>query len=299
MACPRDARGKRRIGHLTIGRRSAPDLFHTRAASPVGGSPSRYREGMPPTLRICALDRSVEMRSTGPGTQPLLDAATRLVGLPGRRAGFVPRRATGDRPALRRHQPRTDGRPATAHPTGDSAADRGADRQAAAARGCGEPSGHWRQPGLRGSRGDGEDHPDPRAGRRYGYLTDETVGIDSTGRVHPYPRPLSRRLPEGGPKHEASPDDLGLARAHPNPTVKRVIVLSRPRGHADSPDIEQLGTLDAVHHILPETSSPGRLPGPLRTLAALTEQCRPVLRCSYGEADDLVALTADLIGEVS
>ncbi|HSN43176.1 MAG TPA: hypothetical protein VLR88_03885, partial [Propionibacteriaceae bacterium] len=65
-------------------------------------------------------------------------------------------------------------------------------------------------------------------GRRYGYLTDETVGFDSTGRIHPYPKPLSLRQKHGGAKLEASPDELGLGHAHPDPTVTRVILLRRP-----------------------------------------------------------------------
>jgi len=134
-------------------------------------------------------------------------------------------------------------------------------------------------------------------GRRYGYLTDETVGIDDTGSIHPYPKPLSLRVPGAAAKDEAPPDELGLLPAHPEPTVKRVIVLHRPSGHASGPIVEELSTLDAVETILPETSSLARLPRPLRTLAELTERCGPVLRCSYAEAGDLVSLTAALIGD--
>ena len=136
-------------------------------------------------------------------------------------------------------------------------------------------------------------------GRRYGYLTDETVGIDDSGRIHQYPKPLSLHVPGGGHKEEASPDDLGLARAHPEPTVRGVILLDRPPGHAGAPDIVDLSTLDAVEQILPETSSLSRLPQPLRRLADLAEQCGPVLRCSYAEAGDLGPLAADLIGDVA
>ena len=136
-------------------------------------------------------------------------------------------------------------------------------------------------------------------GRPYVYLSDETVGIDDNGRIHPYSKPPSLRTPEGGPKHEASPDDLGLARAHPAPTVKRVILLRRPLDYAGLPAIEELGTLDAVQQILPETSSLSKLPRPLRALAALAEKCGPVLSCPYAESDDLVGLNGELIGSGS
>jgi hypothetical protein len=253
-----------------------------------------------PSLRICALDSSVEVRLAGPGTQPLLEAATKAWS-----------RCLADG---------TDSYPAEPLEVlapGDGTNDlmvalqlltqEVTQRLIAAQMGrlLLLHAGAVSHPVTGGSLvfvapgGTGKTTLTRVLGRRYGYLTDETVGIDSTGRIHPYPKPLSLRLPEGGPKHEVSPDALGLARSHPHPTVKRVIVLSRPGGHAGSPHIEELCTLDAVHHILPETSSLGRLPRPLRTLASLTEQCGPVLRCSYGEADDLAALTAELIGAVS
>ena len=48
-------------------------------------------------------------------------------------------------------------------------------------------------------------------GRSFGYLTDETVGLDATGAILPYPKPLSVRADQPGLKHEVSPDALGLA----------------------------------------------------------------------------------------
>ena len=94
-------------------------------------------------------------------------------------------------------------------------------------------------------------------------------------------------------------EDLVLARAHPAPTVKGVILLRRPLDYAGLPAIEELGTLDAVQQILPETSSLSKLPRPLRALAALAEKCGPVLSCPYAESDDLVGLNGELIGSGS
>lgn len=128
------------------------------------------------------------------------------------------------------------------------------------------------------------------------YLSDETVVSDDNGRIHPYPKPLSLRTPPGGPKHEASPDDLGLARAHQALTVKGVILLRRPLDYGELPAIEELGKLDAVQQFLPEIPWWSKLPRLLRTLAALAERCGPVLSCCYAEADDLVGLTGELIG---
>lgn len=134
--------------------------------------------------------------------------------------------------------------------------------------------------------------------RTYGYLTDETVGIDASGRIYPYPKPLSLRLPGGGPKHETSPDDLGLRVAHHSPAVRRIILLDRSPQHVGQPILERLGVLDAIQEILPQTSSLGKLPRPLQMLAGLAEELGPVLRCSYAESDDLLGVTAELIGVV-
>lgn len=136
-------------------------------------------------------------------------------------------------------------------------------------------------------------------GGRYGYLTDETVGIDpATGIIHPYPKPLSLRT--GDPhKAEVSPDELGLVGVHPRPRVARVILLARPADHTGEPDIEELGLLDAVAALLPESSAVDRLERPLHVVAELVERAGPPLRVSYTEAEELVPLAAELIGPVT
>ena len=101
---------------------------------------------------------------------------------------------------------------------------------------------------------------------------------------------------DGGAKRETSPDDLGLCRPHPRPTVARIILLSRPAGFSGPPRAEELGTLDAISALVPETSALNRLPSPLHTVAALLDHTGPVLRYSYREAEDLVHIAADLIG---
>ena len=64
-------------------------------------------------------------------------------------------------------------------------------------------------------------------GRSFGYLTDETVGIDPpSGRILPYPKPLSVRIsPEK--RRELSADELGLRAVPADPTVARLVVLLR------------------------------------------------------------------------
>ena len=101
-------------------------------------------------------------------------------------------------------------------------------------------------------------------GRTHGYLTDETVGIEpATGRIHPYPKPLSIVPGERWRKVETSPDILGFLLAHPGFTVSRVVLLSREDSADGLVHAAQPGALDAVAALIPETSALNRLPRPL------------------------------------
>ncbi len=262
------------------------------------------------TLHLAALDASVEVRFVGSGTQSLFDAAARawsrcLID------GSASRVAEPLDVALPPPGPDSAGAPSNAgvdHAMALQRLTQGVTARLIAAQ-VGRllmlHAGAVSHPVTGESLvfvapgGTGKTTLARALGRRYGYLTDETVGIDDSGRIHPSPKPLSLRVPGGGHKEESSPDDLGLARAHPEPTVRRVILLDRPPGHTGAPNIAELSTLDAVERMLPETSSLGRLPRPLRRLADLADRWGPVLRCSYAEADDLVPLAADLIGDVA
>ena len=130
---------------------------------------------------------------------------------------------------------------------------------------------------------------------RYGYLTDETVAIDADHRVLPYPKPLSVRRPDA-PKAELSPDDLGLLPAPAEPTVVRLCLLDRDDRHT-APEAVELGLLDAITELTPQTSALYALPEGLRTLARLIEATGPVLRLRYAEAEDLLPLVDALLGE--
>ncbi len=146
--------------------------------------------------------------------------------------------------------------------------------------------------------------------QRYGYLTDETVAIDDEDRVLAYPKPLSMRPAPTStadcvcrgpgtpwlPKQEHSPDDLGLVRAPAVATVARLVLLDRVDDHGGEPDVAELGLLDAVTAIAPQTSALYALPSGLRRCADLIEATGPVLRVRYSEAESLRDLTAELIG---
>ncbi len=137
-------------------------------------------------------------------------------------------------------------------------------------------------------------------GRTHGYLTDETVGIDpATGRIHPYPKPLSIAPAHSDRwrKVETSPDALGLLPEPPNPTVSRIVLLRRDQAPHAPVSADELNLLDGVGALIPETSALNRLPRPLQTVADLLNRTGPALRLTYHEASDLVPVLTALLEE--
>lgn len=135
-------------------------------------------------------------------------------------------------------------------------------------------------------------------GQRYGYLTDETVGVDpQTLQIHPYPKPLSVRTPEGGfPKRERGPDELGLQPAHPAPRLRALILLRRDSS-LDQPRWTRLDLFDAILALAPETSSLARLQRPLHLLAELYAALDGFWLAEYAECEQIVDRVAALLGE--
>ncbi len=132
-------------------------------------------------------------------------------------------------------------------------------------------------------------------GRHYGYLTDESVGIDEHLRVLPYPKPLSLRSPTIWPKIENSPDALSLLTPPPESRVAKVVLLARDHT-LTSPIVTEFGLLDAIAALGPQTSSLYRLPQGLHRCADLLDATGGALEVRYAEASDLLPLAADLIG---
>lgn len=132
-------------------------------------------------------------------------------------------------------------------------------------------------------------------GRTFGYLTDETVGIDDTGAIAPYQKPLSVRADQPGLKDEVSPDALGLLAAPDRPRVARVVLLDRG-GQAQGPQIEEVAFMDALFALTEQSSSLSRLERPLHRLAELIDSAGPVLRVRYADAPDVADELAGLIG---
>lgn len=135
-------------------------------------------------------------------------------------------------------------------------------------------------------------------GQDYGYLTDETVGIEpGSWRIRPYEKPLSLRTPDGGhPKSEHGPDGLGLVTAHPSPRLSSLVLLRRDPG-VPGPTWTRLGLFDAIVALAPETSSLSRLDRPLHLLADLYAAVAGCWLVGYAEADEVVPGIVERLGE--
>lgn len=132
-------------------------------------------------------------------------------------------------------------------------------------------------------------------GRVYGYVSDETVGVDAEGVVHPYRKPLSV-IEEGLPvKSQRPPNDLGLRELPVGPLRLAALVLLDRR--ADAPEIPVVTTCDfgeALPELIAQTSYVADLPDPLRTIAAHTNAVGGIRRVVYREAETLPVALAPL-----
>jgi len=129
-----------------------------------------------------------------------------------------------------------------------------------------------------------------------GYVTDETVALEKTGDVVPYPKPLSVR--RAGGKDELAPGDLGLRPVQAPPWLARLLILRRDPAHVGAPAVRALGLLDAITSLSPETSALAALPQPLRTCRDMVERTGGLLHVSFGEATQLEPIVADALEQV-
>ena len=134
-------------------------------------------------------------------------------------------------------------------------------------------------------------------GTHYRYLTDETVAVDEQHRVLPYPKPLSIRVPGSRYKAETPPDDLGILPANGPAPVVKILLLDRSDSYQTEPEVEAADLFDALIALAPQTSALSKLDAGLHQLAGLIGTTGGVLRVQYREAESLLPLVADLIGD--
>jgi hypothetical protein len=133
-------------------------------------------------------------------------------------------------------------------------------------------------------------------GRTWGYLTDETVGIELDGTVHPYRKPLSVIVPSRQEKEQVAPADLDL---RPLPTaplsIAALVLLDRQPERAASPEAVEVELVPALVQLVPEMSYLPLLETPLQRIAGLIDSVGGVQRVSYRDAPGVTPLLRGLI----
>ncbi|WP_091035101.1 hypothetical protein [Microbacterium oxydans] len=132
--------------------------------------------------------------------------------------------------------------------------------------------------------------------QRYAYVSDETIGIDDTGRVVPYRKPLSIIEQDAAPKAQVALSSIGGAHALPDELrVAKIVVIDRSPEGPDVPEIEPLDIADALALLGPQTSYLSDGPAPLQRIAALLEATGGAVRLRYREVTGIDGIIDDLI----
>lgn len=132
-------------------------------------------------------------------------------------------------------------------------------------------------------------------GRGRGYITDETVAVTRSGEVAPYPKPLSVRGAPGG-KDEVAPGDYGLQPAAARPWLARILAVRRDPAHVGEPSVRDVGLLDAIVALSPETSALASLPDPLHTCRDVIERAGGLVQVTFRDARQLEEILSDSLG---
>ncbi|MDY0914247.1 PqqD family peptide modification chaperone [Rathayibacter festucae] len=135
------------------------------------------------------------------------------------------------------------------------------------------------------------------AGRRFGYLTDETVAVRRDGTVLPFRKPIALHAGTSGWKRHRSPAASGMLPLPAAPLrLAGLWLLARDAGGPDAPVLEEVGFDEALRALLPELSWFAELPSALHHLAALVDAIGGVRRLRYREAESVLPLL-DGVGE--
>lgn len=128
-------------------------------------------------------------------------------------------------------------------------------------------------------------------GTTFGYLTEETAGIDASGRLVPYPKPLSVIPVPGDPvKDQLSPAACGLAPVPSDPRLGAVALLERSPDGPEVPEVTSEPTVRALATLAGQTSYLTRVERPLHALVATIEQGGGLRRVRYRESASLAPL---------
>lgn len=130
-------------------------------------------------------------------------------------------------------------------------------------------------------------------GPRWGYLSDESAGVDPDGVMVAYPKPLSI-VTDDWRKDQLSPDELGLG-LPADRCVLRAIVLIERDPDLVCPEVVEVDLMDALPRLAKESFQLARHERPLHVLAAAIEQARGVHHIRYAEAATIEPILRELV----
>ncbi|WP_435743086.1 PqqD family peptide modification chaperone [Microbacterium sp. PMB16] len=128
--------------------------------------------------------------------------------------------------------------------------------------------------------------------QRLSYVSDETVGIDVTGRVVPYRKPLSIIR-----EHSAHKDQLALSSINgvrplaEDLRVAKIVVIERSPDGPEEPRLDELDLSEALELLGPQTSYLSEGEAPLQLIAAILDATGGAVRIRYRDVthiDDLI-----------
>lgn len=130
------------------------------------------------------------------------------------------------------------------------------------------------------------------AGTPWRYAGDEAIAVSPAGVVHPYVKPLSRRVDEPGPKAQDAPGEIGLSVAVGPSRLERIVLLDR-RPDARGVSVRTPHASEAIAGLIAQTSALAQLSSPLRTLVDLIDTGAGLVRVTYADAESVVAALED------
>ena len=151
-----------------------------------------------------------------------------------------------------------------------------------------------------GPSGRGKTTASRHLGRRYGYVSDETIGIARDGRVVAYRKPLSIIEEARAPKVERAASSIGLGGIPRDLFVRAIVLLHRDAAHDGAPAVRRLDLADALDDLVTQSSHLAERPDSLRFIAAIAEATGGIRAVRYREATDLEGIVDELLtGEVA
>ncbi|MFK3676439.1 hypothetical protein ACI2IP_01825 [Microbacterium sp. NPDC090218] len=132
--------------------------------------------------------------------------------------------------------------------------------------------------------------------QRYAYVSDETIGIDDTGRVVPYRKPLSIIEQGSAPKAQVALSSIDDDRVLPAELrVAKIVVIDRSVDGPEEPEVEALDIAEALALLGPQTSYLADGPRPLHRIAALLAATGGAVRVRYREVSRIDGVIDELL----